>query len=162
MSEGTGGAIGRDSLRVVAQRSYRVSPETAFDAWINPAALAKWFGPPGFTARILTHDPQVGGKWRFNMKGIGGESYHHFGQFIEITPPRKLVFTWASEEQLEGWRDGQGNPTLVTVEFSPSSGGTKITVTHEKLTSESTRKALTHGWGGGLECLEEFFDRSRT
>lgn len=149
---------GAEAQRVIAKRIYRVSPETAFDAWINPLSLQQWFGPPGFTARVLTHDPQVGGQWRFRMTGENGESFHHFGRFVEITPPYKLAFTWASEEQLAGWRDETGNPTLVTVEFEPHSDGTRVTVTHEKLVSDLARQALTLGWGGGLECLAEFLE----
>ncbi len=157
MSDGTAEGSSAHSKSVIVQRTYRVSPETAFDAWINPSSLAQWFGPPGFTAKILTHDPRVGGKWRFNMRGGEDESLHHFGRFIEITPPRKLVFTWASEEQVEGWRDEKGDPTVVTVEFTPCPEGTKVTVTHEKLISDIAWRALTRGWGGGLECLEDFF-----
>lgn len=147
---------------VFAQRTYRVSPEAAFDAWINPASLAKWFGPPGFAAEVLIHDLQVGGRWRFLMKGQNGDGFHHFGRFVEITPPHKLAFTWASEEQVEGWRDENGDPTLVTVEFTPCPEGTKITVTHEKLTSDFARRALTGGWSGGLECLAGFLKPEET
>ncbi|TQV70642.1 SRPBCC family protein [Denitrobaculum tricleocarpae] len=157
MSDDSLWASGGNPRRVFVERTYRVSPETAFDAWINPDSLTRWFGPPGFTARILTHDPRVGGTWRFNMRSVEGESYHHFGQFVEVTPPRKLVFTWASEEQVEGWRDEKNAPTVVTVEFTPCPEGTKVTVTHEKLISDMARDALTRGWGGGLECLEDFF-----
>lgn len=151
---------GSASQRVIAERTYRVPPETLFDAWINPASLAKWFGPPGFRAEILTHDLQVGGRWRFLMQSDDGEGFHHFGRFVEIAPPRKLVFTWASEEQVEGWRDEQGNPTLVTVDFTLCPTGTRVTVTHEKLTSDFARRALTGGWSGGLECLAELLEGS--
>ncbi len=153
-------SAGSSSQCVIAERSYPIPPGAVFDAWINPAALAKWFGPPGFRAEILTHDLQVGGRWRFLMQSGNGEGFHHFGRFVEITPPRKLAFTWASEEQVEGWRDAQGNPTLVTVEFTPCQAGTRVTVTHEKLTSDFARRALAGGWSGGLECLAELLESS--
>ncbi len=143
--------------RVVARRSYSLPPETVFDAWVNPDSLRQWFGPPGFHAKILTHDLRVGGDWRFLMQGESGTGHHHFGTFLVIEPPQKLVFTWASEEQVEGWRDLEGNPTLVTVECLPSAEGTRVTVTHEKLVSDTARKALTRGWTGGLDSLELFF-----
>ncbi|WP_282607768.1 SRPBCC domain-containing protein [Pelagibius sp. Alg239-R121] len=142
--------------KLIAQRSYRATPEAVFDAWVNPSSLAKWFGPPGFRAEVLSHDLRVGGLWRFLMKNDGGDAFHHFGTFIEIRPPHKLIFSWASEEQVEGWRDANGKPTLVTVELAPCQIGTEVTVTHEKLVSDFARQALFGGWNGGLLCLEDF------
>ena len=137
------------SQTVIARRSYRASPEAVFDAWINPKSLAKWFGPPGYHAKILTHDLRVGGSWRFLMQDESGEGHHHFGTFVEIHPPERLAFTWASEEQVEGWRDERGNPTLVTVEISAGATGTEVIVTHENLISDLARRALTGGWTKG-------------
>lgn len=148
--------VTRAQETVIARRSYPVSPEAVFDAWINPVSLSQWFGPPGFRAKILTHDLRVGGNWRFLMQSDAGEGHHHFGTFVEIQPPHKLVFTWASEEQVEGWRDKDGNPTLVTVECRPCSAGTEVTVTHENLVSDTARRALTGGWTSGLDCLETY------
>ena len=142
---------------VTATRTYNVPPETAFDAWTNPASLEKWFGPPGFHAKVLTHDPRVGGAWRFLMYDDRGNRFHHFGSFVEIAPPRRLVFTWASEEQVEGWRDENGDPSVVAVDFAATETGVMVTVRHEKLVSERARRALTNGWAGGLDCLGEFF-----
>ena len=147
---------------VTARRSYTASVEAVFDAWTNPTSLEQWFGPPGFSAQVLTHELRVGGAWRFLMLSDAGDGYHHFGTFIEIDPPCKLVFTWATEEQVEGWRDEKGEPTRVTVEFAPSGDATIVTITHEQLITEATRRALTHGWSGSLICLGEFLGMEET
>lgn len=139
---------------VVASRKYRVSIEAAFEAWTDPAKLEQWFGPPGFRARVLTYELAVGGAWRFLMEGPGGACFHHFGTFVRITRPLQLVFTWASEEMVEGWRDENGNPTLVTVDFKPLPLGVNVTIAHERLSSIQARAALDHGWTGSLICLE--------
>lgn len=138
---------------VAASRFYRASPDAAFDAWTNPASLEKWFGPSGYRAKVLSHDLHPGGTWRFLMVAADGQSFHHFGTFLEVDPPRWLAFTWASEEQVEGWRDEQGEPTRVTVEFEPRTGGVEVRITHERLQTDAARQALTHGWRGSLERL---------
>ncbi|MCR9136525.1 MAG: SRPBCC domain-containing protein [Alphaproteobacteria bacterium] len=146
-----------DGKTVSVSRFYPSSPETTFDAWINPASIEKWFGPPGYQAKVLSHDCRKGGVWRFMMVADNGESFHHFGTFLDIDPPRRLVFSWASEEQVAGWRDASGNPTRVTVEFEPRDGGVEVRITHENLQTDAARKALTGGWRGSLERLAVCF-----
>ncbi len=151
------GATG-STKAISVSRFYKTSIQAAFDAWTKPTSLEKWFGPPGFRAEILTHDLRIGGDWRFLMMGSEGKGFHHFGTYVEISPPRKLAFTWASEEQVEGWRDENGDPTLVTVEFEQQADGVLVTVTHQQLQSDEARRALTGGWGGSLEALADFLE----
>ncbi|MCG8491320.1 MAG: SRPBCC domain-containing protein, partial [Sneathiellales bacterium] len=141
---------------------YNASPERAFKAWTDPDLLKKWFGPPDYRAEILTHDFCVGGMWRFRMIGPLEECSHHFGTFLEIDPPHRLVFTWASEEQVHGWRGETGAPTRVTVEFKPRQEGVEVCITHEKLQSTEARRALTGGWTGALESLAVHFEQGQT
>ena len=152
-----------DSPRTVSvSHVYRASVEAAYDAWINPRSLEQWFGPPGFRTEVLAHDPRVGGEWRFRMIGPNDVVYHHFGAFVEISPPRRLVFTWASDEQVEGWRDENGAPTRVTVDFHRRNDGVAVRITHERLQSEDAHRALTGGWSGGLEALDDFLKGSKS
>ncbi len=145
---------------VSVSRVYPTSVEAAYDAWINPPSLEQWFGPPGFRMEVLTHDPRVGGEWRFRMIGPNDVVFHHFGVFVEISPPHRLVFTWASEEQVKGWRDENGAPTRVTVDFNRRDDGVEVRVTHERLQTEEARRALTGGWSGGLQALDDFLEES--
>ncbi len=143
---------------VTVRRRYRTSLEAAYNAWVNPRSLAMWFGPKGYRAEVLDHELRVGGRWRFRMSDDAGESFHHFGSFVEISPPNRLVFTWASEEQVEGWRDAEGNPTLVTVDFTATGDGVEVRVTHERLQSDPARRALAVGWGGSLDAMADFLE----
>ena len=73
-----------------------------------------------------------------------------------------MIFTWASEEQVEGWRDENGDPTLVTVEFRSHTDGVEVTITHERLQSDEARHALTSGWGGSLEAFSDFLEATES
>jgi len=140
---------------VVSQR-YATSVSSAFEAWTDPEILTKWFGPPGYTAAVLQHDLRVTGSWKFRMTSPAGDHHHHYGTFIEITEYKRLVFTWASEEPVQGWRDNDNNPTIVTVDFSSVDGGVEITITHENLISNDAIQSLTYGWRGTLDCLSTY------
>lgn len=158
MNVSAGTKQSKRTKEITVSRVYNATIEAAFDAWTNPASLAKWFGPTGFSAKILTHDLRVGGDWRFLMLGKNGTGFHHFGSFVEITPPNILKFTWASEEQVEGWRDEEGNPTLVTVKIEAHADGVQVTVTHRDLQSDEVRQSLMFGWCSGLGKLTELLE----
>ena len=60
----------------------------------EPAALATWWGPEGFTTPEAMLDLQPGGSYRLTMKPPDGEPFHLAGQFLEVDPPHRLVYTF--------------------------------------------------------------------
>lgn len=61
-------------------------------AWTDPAYMAQWFGPRGFTATCEL-DVRVGGNLRIIMHGPDGNDYPMNGVFTEVVPPERLVFS---------------------------------------------------------------------
>jgi uncharacterized protein YndB with AHSA1/START domain len=101
---------------------------------------------PFDTARTDAHvDAVVGGRFRIDMHQADGAVVEHVGQYLEITPPRRLVFTWASPAT-------QHKDSLVTIDFIESDGGTEISLTHEQL-PEYMAQAHVGGWTSALEKL---------
>ncbi|MHC5832643.1 MAG: SRPBCC domain-containing protein, partial [Nostoc sp.] len=43
-----------------------------FQAWTDPKHIAQWWGPKGFTTRVIEMDLRPGGKWRYVMTGPDG------------------------------------------------------------------------------------------
>jgi uncharacterized protein YndB with AHSA1/START domain len=60
-------------------------PETVFEFFVDPEKMTRWKG----TEAEL--DPRPGGRYR--VGGIAGGATV-VGEFVEIDPPRRLVFTW--------------------------------------------------------------------
>jgi uncharacterized protein YndB with AHSA1/START domain len=121
--------------------------EEVFDAWLDPDSLRQWMTPgPGMVVPTATTDPRVGGRFLIVMKDPTGE-IRHDGEYRVIDRPKQLVFTWNSEP---------AGRTLVTVDFEKvTTSSTKVTLTHEQLTSEGSRDAHRMGWGGILAALEQ-------
>src|SRR6266566_5878434 len=88
------------------------SPEEGFDACIDPAKLAEWWGPAGFTSPSLELDLREGGSYRIRMQPPEGEAFHLRGEFREIDRPRRLVYTFVWEET-----NPEDQETLVTLSF---------------------------------------------
>jgi uncharacterized protein YndB with AHSA1/START domain len=80
-----------DPRDLATARTFAASPERVFAALTDPAELTTWWGPEGFTNTFHTFDLRPGGAWRFTMTAPDGATYEMDKQFVEITPPRRLV-----------------------------------------------------------------------
>ena len=76
---------------IVSERVFDASPEEIFRAFGDPARLAAWWGPRGFTNRFEEFDFRPGGAWRFVMYGPDGAEYRLEKEFVEVAPPERLV-----------------------------------------------------------------------
>lgn len=73
------------------------------------------------------------------------------GRFVELDPPRRLVFTY-------GWDDGRldvpAGSTLVEIDLESTDEGTTLRLVHRKLPDE-TADAHLNGWTYFLTILDE-------
>ena len=118
----------------VLQFEVRVAakPETIFPFLIEPAKMTRWQGT------FATLDPKPGGIYRVNVTGRDISK----GEFVEVTPYSRVVFTW-------GW-EGEGHPVTAgstTVEISLAEDGdaTVVTLRHSGLIAEH-RERHAEGW----------------
>jgi uncharacterized protein YndB with AHSA1/START domain len=106
----------------VTQR-FAASAERVFDAWLDPARIARWFGPGlGEIVRVDV-DARIGGRFSI-VQRRGRDDVDHIGEYIEIDRPRRLVFTWGVVPEPPDSR--------VVIEIAPlAGGGCELTLTHE-------------------------------
>lgn len=65
-----------------------------FAAWMNPDALAQWYGPDGLSIETHEADIREGGVWRFDMVGeFEGRPQRFPGlmRFLKIVPDELIV-----------------------------------------------------------------------
>lgn len=62
------------------------STAVVFNAFQDPAQLAKWWGPDGFTNSFEVFEFRPGGMWIFRMHGPDGTDYPNESEFLEIVP----------------------------------------------------------------------------
>ena len=149
----SGTAFGLTITRIINAPRERV-----FAAWTDPDHLHRWWGAhDGFTAPIVEVDLRPGGRYRFGMQDP--EQAHPYiggGEYREVNPPEKLVFTWVWEKMPLDISDWVPPVTLVTVEFFDRDGATEIVLTHELFTDEHMRDEHNNGWGGCIDRLEQY------
>ena len=74
-------------------RDFNAPREEVFKAWTDQEIIMKWFGPKGVSTESARIDLKVGGKYEFELKLPDGKISTHHGEYREIDPPNKLVFT---------------------------------------------------------------------
>ena len=110
-------------ILLTIERHFAAPPETLFDAWLDPEAVGQWlFATPDGVMERVEIDPRVGGKFLI-VERRGGELAEHFGEYLEIDRPRRLVFTFAALRD-EGF-------TTVTVKILPEGTGSHLILVHE-------------------------------
>ena len=129
--------------------------ERVYHAWTDPEQLKEWWGPEGVRTRNFTADVKIGGKYRWDLLNEEGEEMSVFGEYLELTPGRRITFTWKWDDD-ENWKT---HDSIVTIELSDRDGGTEVRLVHEKLPSAASRDRHHEGWNSVLERLEKFFNK---
>jgi uncharacterized protein YndB with AHSA1/START domain len=130
------------------ERSLGAPPARVFAAFLDPASVAEWFGPAGFTAVVVQLDARVCGRYRFEMHPPDGAPFHLGGAFREIDPPRHLVFSFAYEEP-----DPDDRETTVTLALEPDGDGTRLVLEQTPFVAEARRELHRAGWTDTLDRL---------
>jgi uncharacterized protein YndB with AHSA1/START domain len=122
--------------------------ERVFRLLTDPAEVATWWGPHGFTTPEVQLDAAVGGAYRFRMQPPEGEAFHLSGRFLAVDRPRRLVFTFGWEEPAP-----DDTETVVTVLLAPGGAGTELSLRHEGFASAERLALHRDGWSQTLERL---------
>jgi glutathione S-transferase len=141
-----------DKALLEVKRFIKAPRERVYQAWTDPAKLKEWWGPEGVRTRSLSVAPHVGCKYRWDLVNQKGEEMSVFGEYRELVPEKRIVFTWQWDDD-EVW---QNRTSIVTIELSDRDGGTEVRLRHEQLPSEESRDRHNQGWNSVLDRLEQF------
>lgn len=130
------------------KRTFKAPRQRVFQAWTEPQQMSRWSAPTDDFEVAAEVDLRVGGKYRIQMTHKGGNVHVAYGEYREIQPPEKLVYTW-------GWEDGSVTDTLVTVEFRDLGNETEVVLTQERFANTEWRDKHNEGWTGCLARLEK-------
>jgi uncharacterized protein YndB with AHSA1/START domain len=108
-------------------------PELVFTFLTDPAKMARWLG-----TRVEL-EPRPGGLFRMDPNRADVV----VGNFLEVVPPSRVVFTW-------GWegadREIPAGSTVVEIELEPEGDGTRLRLTHRDLPEGDLWNKHDQGW----------------
>ena len=134
------------------RRVIKAPRDRVYAAWTDSAQLRQWFGPENVRTQNLIADAREGGKFQWDLIDSEGDQLTMLGEFRELQPDRKIVFTWQWQDD-EKW---ENHFSVVTIDLEDANGGTELRLTHEQLPNEESRKGHNEGWNSALNKLETF------
>lgn len=140
-------------LRLV--RVFDAPRALVFKALTDPAHLARWWGPRGFTTPVCEFDARPGGALRLHMRGPDGVTHVTHGTVRDVIAPERLVFAIALPEA-----DGSIRfENLTTVTLVERDGKTELTlqvcVLQATAAAAANLAGMQVGWGQSLDRLVE-------
>lgn len=104
-----------DARTLATERLLPAPPKRVWQAFADPAQLARWWGPEGFTNEFETCDFREGGAWRSTMIGPDGARYANESRFGALLPRQRIVVDHVSPPRF-----------VLTVTLEAEGGGTRV------------------------------------
>lgn len=110
-------------LHIAVSREIDAPPAAVFDTWLDAESVCQWlFATPGGAMEKVEIHPRVGGGFEI-FERRGDMLATHFGTYIEIDRPRRLVFDFST--------DRAATPSRVSICFEARESGCSVTLSHE-------------------------------
>jgi uncharacterized protein YndB with AHSA1/START domain len=146
---------GEEAPRVELVRRFSVPREVLYACFTELEHLVRWFGPGDVRVRDAELEVRVGGKYRIEFLSPDGGIDVVEGEYLEVTPPERLRFTWVWQI----WRAGPvAEETLVTVQLLERGDGTEVRIVHERFGDRHGRDLHAEGWALTLDCLDALLE----
>jgi uncharacterized protein YndB with AHSA1/START domain len=140
---------------IVMTREFDAPRDLVFEAHTSCEHMSRWWGPRKYEFASCEIDFRPGGKWRIMHRGPEGEEYGFRGEYREIVPPERIVWTF----EFEGF---PGSVSVETLTLEEHDGKTTLTATSVYNTVEERDGMLQSGMEEGaketMERLDEYLE----
>jgi uncharacterized protein YndB with AHSA1/START domain len=134
-------------------RVFRTSPDRVYRAFLDPAAMAKWLPPNGFTGTVHHMDAKVGGTYKMSFTNFTtGQSHSFGGKYVELVQNERIRYTdHFDDPNMKG-------EIMTTVTLKKVSMGTEIQVAQEGVPDAIPAEACYLGWQESLTLLAKLVE----
>jgi uncharacterized protein YndB with AHSA1/START domain len=144
-----------DSRELSITRLIDAPREAVYRAWTQPELIVQWFTPKPWTTLRADMDVRPGGASLVVMADPDGKEYPNPGQYLEVVPNQKLVFT---DAYIGDWVPSPKPFMTGTLTFADEGGKTRYTavVRHWTVEDRKAHEAMGFhtGWNLATDQLE--------
>ena len=141
------------SNTIKLHRVFRAPADRVYRAFLDPAAMAKWLPPNGFTCKVDHIEAKIGGTYKMSFKNFTTGKGHSFGgTYLELEPHKSIRYTDKFDDaNLPGEMQ-----TVITLK--KVSCGTEVTIVQEGLPAAIPAEACYLGWQESLGSLAKLVE----
>ena len=143
---------------VNVSKDFAAASDILYRAWTEPDQLKKWWKPMGNQLTEVNTDLKEGGEIEYKFKSEGSENLVIRGEYLEVIPNEKLVYTWKWHVQDEALDDSE---YTLTVNFKSADQRSSIQISQEDNNSRESIKPHQHGWDEALNHLAEYLESNQ-
>ena len=149
--------------KITIERTLAAPIEDVWELWTTKAGIESWWGPEGFSVKVLELELRPGGVLRYVMTAAAPDQVAFMkragmplanetrGRYDEIVDHRRLAFT-----QVADFVPGVAPYDIATlVELTPSAHGVRLVLTLDAMHDERWTTMATKGWESQLGRLGE-------
>lgn len=152
---------------VEVTREFNAPVERVWRAFTDAEQIKQWWGPETFSCPSAKIDFRIGGHYLYAMKDQKDQVTWSTGQFEEIVPNKKIVYT-------DDFSDDKGNvispkeagmpgewhgTTFVTLEFfKTDEDTTKLVLTHQGIPG-AMHDDCVNGWSSSIDKMQALVER---
>ena len=133
--------------QILITRDFDAPRHLVYKAYTTPELIKRWWSGDRGKVTIAEVDLRVGGKWRNVMTADGGFEVAFHGEFREIIPNERIVWT----EIYEGAPDAEASAATVTHTFTEKDGRTSLTMLMDCPSREVRDAIIASGMETGLQ-----------
>ena len=138
----------RETTSFVYVTYIRSTPQKVFEAITKPDIAKRYWDHENVS------DRKHGSKWE-HIRANDERTVELVGTVVEISPPTRLVMTWANASQA----DDPTKQSRVTFAIEEYDAMVRLTVSHDELEAGSgMAKGISQGWPAVLSSMKSFLE----
>jgi uncharacterized protein YndB with AHSA1/START domain len=79
---------------ILMTRKFEAPREVVWETLTDPDLIPKWWGFARDATEVKKMDVRPGGQWQYITRTSGGEVIDFHGEYREVKPPERLVYTF--------------------------------------------------------------------
>jgi len=132
--------------QILVTREFAAPKHLVYRAYTTPELIKRWWSGDRGETTSAEVDLRVGGKWRYVMVTPDGFEVAFHGEYREIVPNERIVFT----EVYEGAPETEGD-VVCTCTFTERDGSTNLTLLVDHPSKEIRDAIIDTGMETGMQ-----------
>jgi uncharacterized protein YndB with AHSA1/START domain len=151
-SKGTAVVTLPTNTQILITRDFDAPKHVVYKAWTTPELIKRWWSANRGAVTVADVDLRVGGAWRWVMVADGGFEVAFHGEYRELVPNERIVYT----EVYEGMPEGEA---LNTMTFTEKDGRTTLTILVQHQNQEHRDAHINSDMEAGMQDAMDLLEQ---